>query len=61
MLRGGGGEEVSYLVASSDTHKLVSRPHSKDGANSEVGVDNGGTVQRVKRHTEPLTCKEQQS
>ena len=51
----GGGRGGSYLVASSDTNQLVSRPDSKDGSHGEVGVHNGGTVQGVKSHTEPLT------
>ena len=44
-----------YLVTPGHANQLVSRPYTKDGANGEVGVHNGRTVQGVKCHTESLT------
>lgn len=45
----------SSLVATSDANQLVTRPDSKDGADGKVGVDNGGSVKRVKGNRETLS------
>lgn len=50
----GGGD----LVAASHARQLVAGPHSEDGANSEVGVHNGGAVKGVKSNAE-AACRTQ--
>lgn len=36
-----------HLVAAGDAGQLVTGPHTQDGADGEVGVNNGGAVQGV--------------
>ena len=50
---------VLYLIPSSLAEELVARVHAKNGADSEVGVDNGASVQRVKGHGESLACRQE--
>ena len=39
---------TAYLVSAGDASELVSRPDSKDGAHTEVGVHHRGAIQGVK-------------
>ena len=45
----------SNLVAASNAGELVAGPHAEDGADGEVGVDDGGAVERVEGNAES-TC-----
>lgn len=51
-----GRQSEAYLVTAGLAKKFVSRVDAKDGANSEVGVNNGAAIQRVEGHGEALSC-----
>jgi hypothetical protein len=44
-----------YLVTTSDTGELISGPHTEDGTDCEVGVDNAGPIERIECNAES-TC-----
>jgi hypothetical protein len=47
---------ASYLLPAGDVLELLAWPHTKDGADSEVGVHDAAAVQGVKGHAEALTA-----
>lgn len=48
--RGGASTSAAtYLLAAGDILQLVTRPHTKDGAHGEVGVNDGGSICGVAR------------
>jgi len=44
-----------HLLPAGDALQLVTGPHTEDGADSEVGVNNAAAVQGVKGHAEALS------
>lgn len=47
----------AHLVAAGDTGELVAGPDAEDGADGEVGVDDGGAVQGVEGNAEAVALQ----